>query len=325
MIDRPLDGLGASDAAAILGVSRWHTALDVWNQKMGITKPEDKEEHQQWGLLLEPAIAGRYSQDTGRRLRATGTARAKSSPILYAHPDRIVIGEPGLVEIKVSRRKWDDEIPIYYKTQAIQQLICTDREWVDFAVLEGGQRFMTPIPRYERDRSIEADFIAELEDWWERHIVRREPPDMDGADAGRRYLRAMYPRAEVEEIVATAAMLPVVERYRLANQNRKQVEASEEKAKQEVMQLIGDAQVLTGPFGKIVWTRYQQNKVEWKTLAGVYRQIAVMLAEHGVEHTLKAMGGENIVDALDMYQSIYTSVVPATKLTPTWKQEKDDD
>lgn len=308
MIDRPLDGLGASDAAAVLGVSRWKSPLDVFNEKMGIVQPGPKEEHQEWGLLLEDAIAARYTSVTQKRTRKIGIVRSKEHPLLYAHPDRIVIGEPGLVEIKMSRSAWD-EVPIYYKTQAIQQMMCSGREWVDFAVLVYGQRFLTPIPRVERDRSIEADFAAELEEWWERHIVRREPPDMDGGDGGRRYLRAMFPKAEVEEVIATASMLPTVDRYRMAYQNRVQAEQAEDRAKQEVMRLIGEAGVLTGPFGKVTWTRYDQNKTNWKgVIAGVRKMLA---------------GTDHLAD-LDTLISIHTNKIPSSRLTPTWKEEEDD-
>ena len=324
MIDRPLDGLGASDAAAILGVSRWKSPLDVFNEKMGITQSGPKEEHQQWGLLLEDAISARYVSITNKRVRKIGLVRSKEHPLLYAHPDRIVIGEPGLVEIKMSRSSWD-EVPIYYKTQAIQQMMCSGREWVDFAVLVFGQRFLIPIPRVERDRSIEADFAAELEEWWQRHIVGKEPPAMDGGDAGRRYLRAMYPLAEVEEIIATTPMLPTVERYRMANQNRLQAERAEEAAKQEVMRLIGDASVLSGPFGKVTWTRYDQHKTDWKSLAHVYRQVLETISEQGLDITLRQLGwdGAHIDDVLNTFESVHTNVIPSNKVTPRWKETDD--
>lgn len=310
-MDRPLDGLGASDAAAILGVSRWHSPLDVWNQKMGIAKPEKKEEHQEWGLLLEPALAARYSQITGRRLRRVGTIRSKVHPLLYAHPDRLVVGESGLVEIKVSRSAWD-EIPIYYKTQAIQQMICADREWVDFAVLVHGQRFLTPIPRLERDRSIEPDFIAELEDWWQRHIIGGEPPDMDGGEAGKQYLRKTYPEGD-GEIVATAQMLPMIDQFRIAQHNRKQVEQEEERLKQKIQVLIGEGSSLVGPFGKISLARFNMTKTAWESVARAYRRI--------IED---AQDDRSVLfDAdLDAIESLHTGTFPARRLTPSWKEEQ---
>lgn len=316
-IHRPLDGLGASDAAAILGVSRWRSALDVFNDKMGIAGPDKKQEHQEWGLILEDAIAARYMSETGRRVRKMGLARSKDHPLLYSHPDRLVIGEPGLVEIKTSDHRWEDgEIPIYYKTQAIQQMITANREWVDFAVLVRGQRFLTPIPRLERNRAIEPDFIAELEEWWQRYIVGKEPPEMDGGDGGRQYLRRTFPRAELDEVVATAVMLPTIDRFRIASTNRKQAEEAEEKAKQEVMALIGEAHVISGPFGKVTWTRFPANKVDWK---GAFADVARLVSS--IEHAgIEDMSGP---EAVEWIKSMHTSVVQSNRVTPQWKEEND--
>lgn len=322
MIDRPLDGLGASDAAAILGVSKWRTALDVFNDKMGISGPDKKQEHQQWGLLLEPALAARYTQDTGRRLRRIGTARSKDHPLLYAHPDRVVLGEPGLVEIKVSYRRWD-EIPIYYKTQAIQQLICTDREWVDFAVLEGGQRF-NPDWRYERNRDIEADFIAELEEWWQRHIVGKEPPEMDGGKGGLTYLRKTYPaNLAGTEVVATASMLPTIDRYRGTRANREQAEREEERLKQEVMRLIGDASYIVGPFGKITWTRFLANKTDWKSVALDLENMILKGQAGELEKPADWRRLEAAEESIAFIKSMHSQQVQSSRFSPAWQEEKD--
>lgn len=316
MINRPTDGLGASDAAAVLGVSRWKTPLDVYNEKVGIVEPGRKAEHQEWGLLLEDAIAARYMQETGRRVQkwprnrdGDRIARSKDHPLLYAHPDRAVVGERGLVEIKTSYRRWD-EIPIYYKTQAIQQMLCTDREWVDFAVLEGGQRYNGDW-RVDRSRTLEETFAAELEEWWEKHVLARVPPDMDGLDAGRQYLRKMHPSGDGGEVVATANMLPLINRYRNTRFNREQAEREEEVLKQKVQQLIGDASAIVGPFGKIMWTRFTASKVDWKMVALDLERAIV-----------KAVPGKETEDAVAFIKSMHSQVVQSSRFTPAWKEEK---
>ena len=35
------DGLGASDAAAVLGISPWKTNVQLWEEKTGLVVPED--------------------------------------------------------------------------------------------------------------------------------------------------------------------------------------------------------------------------------------------------------------------------------------------
>lgn len=303
-MDRPNDGIGASDAAAILGIDRWHTALDVYNRVKGIVDPNaDNREHLQWGNLLEPPIAARYTLVTGRRLRKVGLVRHPKIPWLYAHPDRLVVGQPGLVEIKVADR-FDDDIPIYYRTQAIHQLIVTGREWVDFAVLEHGRRFKQPIPRYARDRAIEADFIAELESFWRDHVLADVPPPMDGGHGGRQYLNKMYPRAAATSMVATAEMLPLIQRYKLARLNRKQIEQAEEEAAQQIQALMGDAHHLIHPGGRFTWSRFPVKKVNWRAIA------------EGVRPLLPDIDWDTLI-------SIQTNTVQSHRFSAEWKEEDD--
>lgn len=320
-VGRPLDGLGASDAAAILGVSRWKTPLDVYNAKVDPVD-ETKEEHQNWGILLEPPLAARYTQETGRRLRRVGTVRSKEHPLLYAHPDRLVVGEPGVVEIKVSQSAWD-EIPIYYKTQAIQQLIVTDREWVDFAVLERGQRFHSPPLRYERDRTIEADFIAELEEWWERHVVAGVPPEMDGGPGGRRYLSTIERTGA--EIMATPEMAAVVEQFRRARTNRIQAEAAESRLRQEIERMMDGADRMLGPFGKISIIRYKDSTTtNWKDYAETLEKAIISSGSLDVLRGLFPDGGSTMPEqGLPIVRALYTGVRKGqTQMRPDFKQEE---
>ena len=313
-IDRPIDGLGASDAAAILGVSRFSTALDVFNDKVHPQPHEGYEEHQEWGLLLEPALAARYTRDTGRRLRRVGLVRSKVHPLLYSHPDRLVVGEPGLVELKISERSWDEGIPIYYKTQGIQQMITADREWVDFAVLERGRKFA--IYRLDRNRKIEPAFIAELEEWWNRHVLTGEPPGMDGGDGGRRYLSTIVPKGT--EIMATPEMAAKVDLFRMAKTNRVQSEAREKVLRQEIEQMMDGADRLLGPFGKVSLVRYPpKEEISWKTYAEALEEV--------VRNPGSAPQGIPIDEALYTLRGLYTSSRPGqVHMRTDWKKQEDE-
>lgn len=37
-------GIGGSDVAAVLGLSPWKTALDVWNDKLGLSEEKEMSE-----------------------------------------------------------------------------------------------------------------------------------------------------------------------------------------------------------------------------------------------------------------------------------------
>mgnify|MGYP003308094406 CR=1 FL=1 len=64
---RRRQGIGGSDVAAILGLSPWRTALDVYHDKTGAEKPEAETENMRIGTALEQFVADRFTEETGRR------------------------------------------------------------------------------------------------------------------------------------------------------------------------------------------------------------------------------------------------------------------
>ena len=62
-------GLGGSDIAAILGISKWSSAIDIWLQKTNQTFDETIEnEAMTWGKILEPVIREQFKQRTGKKV-----------------------------------------------------------------------------------------------------------------------------------------------------------------------------------------------------------------------------------------------------------------
>src|SRR4051812_40261636 len=60
-------GIGSSDAASILGLSRFQSALSLYYDKLGLKEPNpNTEERREWGLALEEPIANRYAAITKR-------------------------------------------------------------------------------------------------------------------------------------------------------------------------------------------------------------------------------------------------------------------
>ncbi len=60
--------IGGSDAAGVLGKSRWDTPLSVWAEKTGqYIKPEVESEASELGKELEDYVAKRFARKTGKR------------------------------------------------------------------------------------------------------------------------------------------------------------------------------------------------------------------------------------------------------------------
>ena len=69
-------GIGGSDVAAILGLSKFRTALDVFNDKTEKAAPQEETEAMHWGTLLEDVVAKEFAARTGLKVqRITKTLR----------------------------------------------------------------------------------------------------------------------------------------------------------------------------------------------------------------------------------------------------------
>lgn len=58
-------GIGGSDVAAILGLSKWHSPLDVYRDKIGEGADQPDSPAMEWGRRLEPVIREKYAEATG--------------------------------------------------------------------------------------------------------------------------------------------------------------------------------------------------------------------------------------------------------------------
>ena len=51
-------GVGGSDVAPIMDLSKWRSCYEVWAEKVGLIQPADlsDKESVQWGNILEPVV-----------------------------------------------------------------------------------------------------------------------------------------------------------------------------------------------------------------------------------------------------------------------------
>ena len=95
-------GIGGSDVAAILGISKWTTPLDVYNEKVADTPTEKDSDSMEWGRRLEPVIRQAYADKTGRVVAVPEKQfRSDAHPFMIANVDGVC--EDRLLEIKTAR------------------------------------------------------------------------------------------------------------------------------------------------------------------------------------------------------------------------------
>lgn len=175
--------LGASDAAAVLGLSRYKTPLMVWAEKTGAVAPDDISHKLpiKVGNALEDLVCDLFTEETGKKLyRVKETLKHPAYPFLAVNLDRRVVGEDAIFEAKTASvykaDEWDNgEIPQEYLIQVLHALAVTGRKYAYIAVLIGGnQKFIWK--RVDRDEDVINSIIAQECDFWLKFVEPKVMP-----------------------------------------------------------------------------------------------------------------------------------------------------
>lgn len=196
--------IGGSDIAAIMGLSRWKTPLQLWAEKTGeIEAGENESEAAELGRELEDFVAKKFMKKTGLSVRR--------APKIYVHfqhgflrcqVDRLITGnDDELLEVKTASawklKEWEgDEIPQEYICQVIWQLGITGRTKGWIAVLIGGQKFI--FKEISFDRELFDQMVEQALVFWK--MVKEKTPPMATCD-DKETLLALYPTELNDEML----------------------------------------------------------------------------------------------------------------------------
>lgn len=248
--ERRRQHVGASEAAAVCGLSPYATALSVWLDKVCPSDtPAEPTERMRWGLLLEPAIARGYELATGRTLVPSKHYVHGDHPFMAASPDREVSDDNVIVQLKNVGRpdaaEWGepgtDEIPRHYLLQCQQEMECAQADFCDVAALFGGNELR--IYRIRHDVRIIDDLVLILGEFW-RLVEARTPPEPDWLHPTTPALldRLHRPRDGVEvELEADVGHERTIDAYLAAGEAIRRLEASRQEHKAHLIHAMGDA------------------------------------------------------------------------------------
>lgn len=195
-LDVRAQGIGGSDAGAIMGLNKYKGPMAVYLEKTGQVEPEDisKKPAVIAGQMLEPVVARMFEEATGKKVRRMGTLQSLENPWMHANPDRVIIGEDAGLEIKTggawSKSLWEDgNIPDSYYVQCLHYLAVTGAARWYVAAWLGGQEFVTrTIDRREDEIK---ELIKEESKFWDR-VQTHTPPEVDGSFSCGEGLKQLY-------------------------------------------------------------------------------------------------------------------------------------
>ena len=234
-------GIGGSDIAAVLGLSPWKTAYQVYQEKRKEVDDWKGNEATDWGKRLEPVLRQWYSDTTGRAVRMPEKIICHGKyPYMLASLDGFT-DDRRIVEIKTARhgKGWGapgtNEIPDYYALQCQHYMVVTGYEVTDVPVtIGGGSPELYEVPA---DREVQEMILEAAAEFW-RRVENGDPPEPKSyADVVSRYgasrgAGAVY--ADEADIAKVASLRDV--RQRIA-----ELEAFEDDLKAGLIKKIGDS------------------------------------------------------------------------------------
>jgi putative phage-type endonuclease len=297
-------GLGGSDIAQVLGLSRFGGPMDVFMQKRRLSAPLVETAPMRWGKLLEEPIAREYATITGRKVfRKSATIRHRNYPYLFAHIDRKAKG-PGeptrVLECKTAStfmvsdfgEPGTDEVPDDYLLQVQHYLGVTGLEIADLAVLIGGQKFgIYVIPR---DDEMIAEIHAEAVRFWTEHVETGTPPEVDGSSAWKDYATSRFVDAG-KEVEVTPELEALAYEYKAHTAAEKASKEAKEEVRNRLLVTLGDATRAEGKGIKITHSVFPVSYPSYKSIieaakvpAAIIEEFTRTDTEHRITVTIKA-------------------------------------
>ncbi len=270
-------GIGGSDVAAILGISRFKTAHDVWMEKLGLVESERDTEAMRWGRILEPHIGAEYARRENVEIYYPESRfiRDPQHAWVLGNIDFLVRNRPVGVDCKsVSPFATDgwgdpgtDEIPDDALCQA-QWYLMIMREQIqrwDIPALKGSR---LDIYRVQPDRDLQQTLFELARAFWFDYVLAQVPPPVDASKGARKMLQRLWPREVAGMREATAQELDLLQTYARVREAFFTALQAKDMLENTIEDRIQDATGLQGPWGKITWKKTKDSqKTEWEAVA----------------------------------------------------------
>ena len=177
-------GIGGADAAAIVGLSPWKRARDVWEIKRG-EQPYPSRDDSGWGRRAEPMIRARYEEALGCAAPPV-CCQSERFEWLRASLDGWVAGRALPVELKGPGRRdhnaaIDGWVPMHYLPQCLHILLATGAERMHYVSFNASVPAIDALVviRVGRDEQLLDELRDREQRFWEAlGTTAKAPPPM---------------------------------------------------------------------------------------------------------------------------------------------------
>ena len=293
------NGIGGSDASAILGVNPYSSPLRVYLDKIGKAEEKETNEAMRQGTDLEQYVADRFVEATGKKARKCNKIlQHPSFPWMLANIDRDIVGENAGLECKTtstySKFKFDEgEINPHYFWQCVHYMAVTgaDKWYVSIVVLGKSHHVFC----IERDENAIEQLIEAEREFWEEHVVLRVPPLPTGGEVDDEALQVLYPHGEQgDTVLALDNMDDALNLRALKVKERDALQEEIDGIDQQIKAMLGTFERGMTENWTVRWSNTNTNRLDTKALKAAYPDIVAQFtkATAGRRFTVSAVKKE---------------------------------
>jgi putative phage-type endonuclease len=213
----------ATDAPIIMGVSKWKTKRQLYNEKISQEDNSFVTERMQRGIDLEPLARDLFTLKTGivvePAIIVQDWTMASLDGLSSCGEHILEIKCPGETDHNIALNA---KIPDHYYPQVQHQIYVSNLEFLNYFSFDGLDGVIVKV---ERDDKYIEKMIEEEKKFYDC-IINRTPPESDENDYIERY-------DELWEIYAS--------QYKSVNQKMKELELQEKELREELISLSGQS------------------------------------------------------------------------------------
>ena len=262
-------GIGGSDCAAAVGLSRWKSPFKLWSEKTDRIVPSKAGEAAYWGSVMEPILRAEVAKrmPEAEVRECPFFLRSKEHPYMLANIDGYIHanGSFSVLEIKTANafaavQDWQNGLPIEYYCQVMHYMAVTGMNNAYVAVLLGGNNFV--IQKIDRDEDMIQHIIQMEEHFWYEYMLKDTPPEATAKD--NEVLGQLYPKSEEKAVEMPTTAREILTDYEKACQDLAAAKEAKEQAEAKLKMMLADAEVGIIDGYKISWKNVSTTRLDSK-------------------------------------------------------------
>jgi len=289
--------IGASEAAAVLGLSRYATPLEIWAIKTGQIEAPQEETLPMWvGTEMEEIIAKRFTLETGKKVqRVNSTIYHKQHPFLACHLDRKVVGENSILQCKTASaykcREWENDIPVEYIIQEYHELACSGYKKAYIACLIGNHKFVITEILFDKEKLNILNTIKKEVAFWNKFVAPKVMPDtITASDSDVLY--QLYPKViDGSEVQLDDNATKIIESLDALEGDYKSLALQIDAQKNELKAILKENEVGTTKNHKVSWKPQITKRLDTHSLKeenpGIYEKYSKTTESRVLRITVK--------------------------------------